>query len=47
MTASGRRLAGSIEGVVRCIGAILRIIEQNTRQIFAQFEMSFEKKLFT
>jgi hypothetical protein len=47
MTATGRRLAGSIEGAVRGFASILRIIEQNTPQIFAQFETSFEKKLFT
>jgi hypothetical protein len=47
MTATGRRLAGTIESDVRGVGTILRIIEQNTPQIFAQFEMTFEKKLFT
>jgi hypothetical protein len=47
MTATGRRLAGSIESDVRGFVSIFRIIEQNKPQIFAQFEMSFEKKLFT
>jgi hypothetical protein len=47
MTAMGRRLAGAIELHVRGIGTILRIIEHNTLQIFAQFETSFEEKLFT
>jgi hypothetical protein len=47
MTATGRRLAGAIESCVRGFGSILRIIEQNTPQIFAQFEMTFEEKLFT
>jgi hypothetical protein len=47
MTATGRRLTGAIESRVRGVGTILRIIEQNTRQIFAQFETSFEEKLFT
>jgi hypothetical protein len=47
MTATGCRLAGAIESRVRGVGTILRIIEQNTPQIFAQFEMNFEEKLFT
>jgi hypothetical protein len=47
MTATGRRLAGAIESHVRGFCSILRIIEQNTPQIFAQFEMNFEEKLFT
>jgi hypothetical protein len=47
MTATGRRLAGAIESRIRGIRSILRIIEQNTPQIFAQFEMSPEEKLFT
>jgi hypothetical protein len=47
ITAVGRRLAGSIESDVRGIGSILRIIEQNKPQIFAQFETKSEKNLFT
>jgi hypothetical protein len=47
ITAAGCRLAASLESDVRGIASFLRIIEQNKPQIFAQFEMSFEKKLFT
>jgi hypothetical protein len=47
MTAAGRRLTGAIESHVRGFGSILRIIEQNTPQIFAQFEMTSAEKLFT
>jgi hypothetical protein len=32
------KLAGSIEGGVRSPGTFLRIIEENTPQIFDQFE---------
>src|SRR5580704_2657348 len=45
ITAAGCRLAASLESDVRAIGSFLRIIEQNKRQIFAQFETTFEKKI--
>jgi hypothetical protein len=47
ITAAGCTLAASLESDVRGIGPFFRIIEQNKPQIFAQFEMSCEKKLFT
>jgi hypothetical protein len=38
VAASGGKLAGSIESRVRVLVRILRIIDENTRQIFDQFE---------
>jgi hypothetical protein len=38
VAAHARNLAGSVESDVREAGTFFRIIEQNTLQIFAQFE---------
>jgi hypothetical protein len=43
----GRTLAGSIESRVRPPESFLSIIEQNTPQIFEQFETSSSEKIFT
>jgi hypothetical protein len=38
IAAYGEKLAGTVEGGVRSAGTFLCIIEQNTPQIFEQFE---------
>jgi hypothetical protein len=44
---TGRKLAGTIENRVRWVGSFLPIIEQNTPQIFEQFDKNWNKKSFT
>jgi hypothetical protein len=41
------RLTGSIEGCVRRVGLFLSIIEENTPQIFEQFDKNCSENLFT
>jgi len=47
VAAAGDKLADGLENRVRWLGSFLPIIEQNTPQIFEQFDKNWNKKLFT